>query len=315
MRVLVCGGRAYSDRDHIWNTLCEIDAARGPITCVIHGAATGADSEAMIWAQTPRISGRKILHAPFVADWRTHGKAAGPLRNQRMIEQGKPDLVVAFPGGRGTADCVSRARAAGIEVIEITAKEKQMSVDKRSVKTDALETLGFTIDENQKRDAIHIAVEPVLAAQILRPGQDVGFVEGGVGPCDNPVGIVDPFLKVQVNKGQHFWLLVYPRQITSLRHVWTHPAFPEASLDATGSNKTESEAWLRNFIDSANCPGYEEVIAAAVNNGDSWDSQYLHFNGSDAHGEIPPEFWRHVEIVTGRTIPHSARASYFSCSC
>ena len=51
MRVLVCGGRDYHDRDHIHNTLCILDARLGPITCVIHGAATGADEEGMIWAQ------------------------------------------------------------------------------------------------------------------------------------------------------------------------------------------------------------------------------------------------------------------------
>jgi len=117
VRVLVCGGRDYANRDHIHNTLCEIDAGRGPITCVIHGAATGADHEGMIWAQM-MASARKITHAPFAADWRGHGKAAGPIRNQRMLDEGRPDLVIAFPGGRGTADMVRRAIRAGIEVIE-----------------------------------------------------------------------------------------------------------------------------------------------------------------------------------------------------
>lgn len=96
----------------------------------------------------------------------------------------------------------------------------------RTVATDALETLGSIIDENQKRDAIHLAVDPVIAVQKLLPGQDVGFVEGGVGLCDNPVGIVDPFLRRPVLAGQRFWLVVYPRKITSLRHVWAHPNFP-----------------------------------------------------------------------------------------
>lgn len=114
-RVLVCGGRDFNDRDFIWNELCRLDAERGPFKVVIHGAASGADSEAMIWAQG---CGRK--HAPFAADWRAHGKAAGPMRNQRMIEVGRPELVVAFPGGRGTADMVSRAERAGIEVIRLT---------------------------------------------------------------------------------------------------------------------------------------------------------------------------------------------------
>ena len=114
IRALVCGGRDYDDRDHVWNTLCELDTKRGPLAVVIHGCATGADTEGMIWAQT---MGRK--HAPFQADWQQHGKAAGPIRNQRMLDEGKPALVIAFPGGRGTADMVRRARAAGIEVIHV----------------------------------------------------------------------------------------------------------------------------------------------------------------------------------------------------
>jgi hypothetical protein len=114
MRALVCGGRDYDDRDHVWNVLCELDARRGPFAVVIHGCAPGADTEAMIWAQT---CNRK--HAPFQADWQQHGNAAGPIRNQRMIDEGKPGLVIAFPGGRGTADMVKRARAAGVEVIHV----------------------------------------------------------------------------------------------------------------------------------------------------------------------------------------------------
>ncbi len=119
LRVLVCGGRDYGNRDHIHNTLCRLDAERGPIGVVIHGAATGADHEGMIWAQMMAESGRKIMHAPFRADWRRHGRAAGPLRNQRMLDEGRAELVIAFPGGRGTADMVRRARAAGVEVINI----------------------------------------------------------------------------------------------------------------------------------------------------------------------------------------------------
>lgn len=181
--------------------------------------------------------------------------------------------------------------------------------DKRRVSTDALETIGNIIDEREKRDAIHLAVEPVLAAEKLFPGQDVG----PDGTTKNPVGIVDPFLKSPVFPGQRFWLVVYPRQIHSLRHVWTHPAFidePEVQGVAPALHKkAASEAWLREFISRADCPDYETVIAAAAHN----DEEYLQFNGSDAHGDIPPEFWDHVEVVTGRKVPK--RATYFSCSC
>ena len=115
MKVLVCGGRNYDDRSRIFNTLYQIDEDRGPITCIIHGCASGADTQGRVWAQH---HGRRD-HS-FPADWKSHGRAAGPLRNARMLEEGKPDLVVAFPGGRGTADMVRRAKAALIEVIEIS---------------------------------------------------------------------------------------------------------------------------------------------------------------------------------------------------
>lgn len=113
-RVLVCGGRDFHDYDFINNELIRLNHQRGPFTCVIHGAATGADEEAMGWARM-----MKIPHKPVAAEWEKHGKAAGPIRNQRMIDEGKPDLVIAFPGGRGTADCVHRAEKAGIEVIKV----------------------------------------------------------------------------------------------------------------------------------------------------------------------------------------------------
>jgi hypothetical protein len=125
MRVLVCGGRDFgkieSEALLVARTLDALDDDH-PISEMFHGGAKGADLLAATWAvarnalrrDVPRI----IIHE-FPADWDAHGKAAGPLRNQRMIDEGKPDLVVAFPGGSGTADCVRRARAAGIPVQEV----------------------------------------------------------------------------------------------------------------------------------------------------------------------------------------------------
>ncbi len=52
-----------------------------------------------------------------MADWTTHGRAAGPIRNARMLAEYHPDLVIAFPGGRGTLDMVSKAERAGVAVI------------------------------------------------------------------------------------------------------------------------------------------------------------------------------------------------------
>ena len=113
MRVLVCGGRDYDDRERVFR---ELDALheKTPITALIEGGANGADRHAHEWATS-----RTVLCRTFHADWKEYGKAAGPIRNQRMIDAGKPDLVVAFPGHEGTEDMVSRARWAGLKVMEI----------------------------------------------------------------------------------------------------------------------------------------------------------------------------------------------------
>lgn len=112
MRVLVCGGRDYGDRRSVYSELDRL-YAQHPIV-LIAGGARGVDNLAADWA-----AARSVPKMIYNADWERHGKAAGPIRNQRMIDEGKPDLVVAFPGGRGTADMVKRAKAADIKVIEV----------------------------------------------------------------------------------------------------------------------------------------------------------------------------------------------------
>ena len=113
MRVLICGGRDPSPEicDAVWNWVME---RCEPGDVVIHGAAHGVDEQAMIAAQT--LPG--VKHLPFQANWAAHGRAAGPIRNRRMLEEGKPDLVVAFPGGQGTADMVRQAEKAGVPVVK-----------------------------------------------------------------------------------------------------------------------------------------------------------------------------------------------------
>lgn len=112
MRVLVCGGRDYQDRDAVWAVLDSIHEAT-PIEMIYEGGARGADALAAQWAHA-----RDVPRKTISARWDVHGKAAGPIRNQEMIGY-KPDLVLAFPGGRGTADMVQRAEAAGIQVRKI----------------------------------------------------------------------------------------------------------------------------------------------------------------------------------------------------
>ena len=109
-RVLVCGGRTFSNLGLLIEVLDAAHAAN-PITCLIHGAAKGADQLAAKWAHDSGVA-----CAAYPASWEFDGNSAGPIRNQRMIDQGKPDLVIAFPGGRGTADMVSRAEKASLPV-------------------------------------------------------------------------------------------------------------------------------------------------------------------------------------------------------
>lgn len=111
MRILVCGGRNYADRNRVF---AELDARRSGVSCVIHGGAYGADGHARDWATMKGLPCKE-----YRAAWSIHGRAAGPLRNARMLFDGKPDLVLAFTGGSGTADMIRRAKEAGVPVEEI----------------------------------------------------------------------------------------------------------------------------------------------------------------------------------------------------
>ena len=110
MKVLVCGGRDYTNYGHLVRRLDELHyGPRGPITLIIHGGQRGADTMAEGWAIN-----RNIHSIPVKAEW-GYGGIAGRMRNAKMLRDQRPDLIIAFAGGRGTEDMVSRAVAAGIE--------------------------------------------------------------------------------------------------------------------------------------------------------------------------------------------------------
>lgn len=128
VRFLVCGGRKFSNFNiiglttdqlkekfnewfFIWKILNDF-VDEGDV--IISGMAVGADTCA---AQYAKFQKMKLLEFP--ADWNKYGKSAGPIRNQQMLDEGRPDLVIAFPGGTGTTDMIRRAKKAGIEVREI----------------------------------------------------------------------------------------------------------------------------------------------------------------------------------------------------
>jgi len=115
MRLLICGGRDFTDRA-VFDVGMRIFKHRHlgltPIELIIHGAARGADTLAEEWAFAHSVSTQR-----FPADWKNFGPSAGPLRNAKMLEEGKPDFGIAFPGGKGTADMCRRMLEAGVPVM------------------------------------------------------------------------------------------------------------------------------------------------------------------------------------------------------
>jgi aspartokinase-like uncharacterized kinase len=112
LRVLVCGGRNFVDYSRLHGKLDEINSERGPIAEIIHGDARGADTLAAIWAADSDIPIRA-----FPANWEKFGRRAGPVRNRQMLDEAFPNIVVAFPGGAGTANMIRQAEERGILVI------------------------------------------------------------------------------------------------------------------------------------------------------------------------------------------------------
>ena len=111
---IICGGRDFSDSAMFDDAMSEIMQLRGCPSRIVEGGANGADKLAFYWATRMAVPVVELY-----ADWDTHGRAAGPIRNQKMLDDHHPKALVAFPGGKGTTDMIARARKAGIDVIEV----------------------------------------------------------------------------------------------------------------------------------------------------------------------------------------------------
>lgn len=208
------------------------------------------------------------------------------------------------------------------------------SAEKRSVSTDALETLGMVHFRQEYRDAIHLAVEPVKAGENLKRGEYITLADGVAVKCleKNALGIVDPFIK-SVKKGDSFWLVVLPRKITSLRHVWSHPDFkedvevvPNPQEDA----KQEAYKWIQEYaesfgiydeeyygtkysIDAEDLIAYGKDFYEDMERG-SWPDYLV--KGGLLEGEYTSDlFWEKLSIYLGRELNSKYTGNFFSCSC
>lgn len=117
MKILVCGGRNYKDKEALYAFLDDLDGngKKGGITAVVHGAAPGADTLAGEWAADRN---RTVYSHP--AQWDIYGSSAGSIRNAQMLLM-HPDIemVIAFPGGRDTQDMINKAKEKGIMVHQV----------------------------------------------------------------------------------------------------------------------------------------------------------------------------------------------------
>lgn len=130
-RILVCGGRDYGTKvvdeksvidtkqvEQLYRTLdnaLKAATLAGRHFVLIHGGARGADTLSGLWATARQVKDVRV----FKADWETHGRSAGPIRNQKMLTESEPHLIVAFRGGKGTAHMVSIGKKAGVPVYEV----------------------------------------------------------------------------------------------------------------------------------------------------------------------------------------------------
>lgn len=184
--------------------------------------------------------------------------------------------------------------------------------------TDTLKLGNLVSPENYgKRDAVHVAVAAVEAGENLKPGNHVGLSADGKAVIKAGIGIVDPFLKVNVKKGDKFWLYLYPGSITSLEHKWSHPAFSEKK-EFKPDNRSASEAWMREWAaehmsydyygdgNLSEDASYQKAIEAGHNlSVGPYES---------ARDYIDDVWWIHWEIITGcKRPPENDR--YFSCGC
>ena len=113
VKVIVTGGRDFQSSAQVWSGMDMVHATLG-ITELMQGGAKGVDQFAREWATRHPEVKRYVCHA----EWEKHGPSAGPIRNARMLEW-EPDYVVAFEGGRGTANMVKLAEDACVPVIHI----------------------------------------------------------------------------------------------------------------------------------------------------------------------------------------------------
>lgn len=174
--------------------------------------------------------------------------------------------------------------------------------------------IGKLAPPDADRDAVHVACVPLIATTEMEPGTHAGIIEAGhagLTSTDRCIGIVDPFLRENVKPGQRFWLFLYPRTVTGLRHHYAHPA-----LD--GDTPATSRDWIERFC-AANAIHYGELMDHAMDWVGTHDGKYsgeYWCDGGRFEGmRVPDEFWDHYDRVRGVVTPDVKRGNFFTFAC
>lgn len=186
--------------------------------------------------------------------------------------------------------------------------------DRNKVKEARLGELITEPGAQNQRDAIHIAVVPIVASSGLDPGQHIGVLSDGTRSSQHGpfVGIVDPFLKQTVHPGETFWAFLYQGQVTTLRHEWTHPAFPDVQYEpAPAQDLTDARVRMAQFAGECHhtLESFLEEITSVARGTDS-----SVFVGDNEGAEKYPQFWSDFTALTGVDAPSDGEI-WFSCGC
>ena len=185
---------------------------------------------------------------------------------------------------------------------------------------DTINLLGKKLTGGEGRDAVHVAVCPVIVDGFLRAGERVKFVPGSTERVTSwnyegdLIGVIDPFVESYVTTGERCWLFLLPNSITGLRHVWTHPSFPDPAQPPVDNKITEkqfAEHWLRGFADRYQT-NYDALVKGAVSGEGVCFGDDLEY-GDFRYGS---EFWRYINIVSGREFSEEhVENTNFRCAC
>jgi hypothetical protein len=185
---------------------------------------------------------------------------------------------------------------------------------------DTQSKIGKLLAADEQRDAIHIAVAPCVAGELLKRGMRVDVNGCGVAnrAAGGGVGLVDPFLPGDVKTGDRFWVFLHPNTVTGMRHYWHHPAFGQEAQTFLPPGISASEKWIREYADRLGLT-YSDLMAGA----DDWVrsqekggwGDYLVQGGLLEGVMTSDEFWPHYENVRNKQVDEKHKANFFSCSC